>query len=244
MAQLKEVVTAVLTVAQKSDEVILNLESPGGVVHGYGLAASQLQRIKDAKIPLVICVDKIAASGGYMMACMADKIVAAPFAIIGSVGVVASLPNFNRVLKKNEVDFYQITSGQYKRTVSLFGEIQPDGLAKFKDEIEHTHVLFKNHIKHFRPKVDVEKIATGEHWFGTTALQLNLIDEIGTVDDYLYKQSQYRQIKEVAFHAKKSFKDKLAEGLTGTLSQVIETIFDKTSEKMAEKMKAIDPTNI
>lgn len=227
VAQLREVVTAILTVAQSTDEVIVGLESPGGVVHGYGLAASQLQRIKDARIPLTICVDKVAASGGYMMACLADKIVAAPFAVIGSVGVVASLPNFNKILKKHDVDYYQITSGQYKRTVSLLGEIQSDGLAKFKEEIELTHDLFKDHVKKFRPQVDIEKIATGEHWFGTTALQLKLIDELGTSDDYIYKQSQLRQIKEVTYSVKKSFKDKLADSLSATLVQAMETVIDK-----------------
>ncbi len=228
VTQLREVVTAILTVAQSTDEVILGLESPGGVVHGYGLAASQLQRIKDAQIPLTICVDKVAASGGYMMACLANKIVAAPFAVIGSVGVVASLPNFNKILKKNDVDYYQITSGQYKRTVSLLGEIHADGLAKFKEEIELTHDLFKDHVKKFRPQVDIQKIATGEHWFGTTALQMNLIDELGTSDDYIYKQSQHRQIKEVSFSVKKSFKDKLADSLSASvakaITQVVETV--------------------
>lgn len=225
--QLKEIVTAILTIANKQDEVIVGLESPGGMVHGYGLAASQLQRIKDAGIPLTICVDKVAASGGYMMACLADKIVAAPFAIIGSVGVVASIPNFNKILKKNDVDYYQITSGKFKRTVTLMGEITSEGLDKFKDEIEETHQLFKSHIQKFRPQVDIEKISTGEHWYGQTAQQLKLIDELGTADDYLYKQSLQRDIKEVCFTAKKTFKDKLAESLSYSVEKVSDVIIEK-----------------
>ncbi len=225
--QLKEVVTAILTIADKKDEVIVSLESPGGMVHGYGLAASQLQRIKDAGIPLTVCVDKVAASGGYMMACLADKIVAAPFAIIGSVGVVASVPNFNKILKKNNVDYYQVTSGKFKRTLTLMGEVSQEGLDKFKEEIEETHQLFKNHIHKFRPQVDIEKISTGEHWYGQTALQLKLIDQLGTSDDYLYQQSLLRDIKEVSFVAKKSFKDKLADGFASTIEKVADVILDK-----------------
>lgn len=225
--QLKEVVTAVLTIATQQDEVVLNLESPGGMVHGYGLAASQLQRIRDARIPLTICVDKVAASGGYMMACLADKIIAAPFAIIGSVGVVASIPNFNKILKKNDVDYYQITSGKFKRTLTLLGEVNSDGLEKFKEEIEETHQLFKQHIQKFRPSVDVEKIATGEHWYGQTALQLNLVDSLGTSDDYLYQLSLKKQIKEVSFAPKKTFKDKMAETLSTSIDKALEATFDR-----------------
>lgn len=224
--QLREVVTAVLTVATSKDEVILDLESPGGMVHGYGLAASQLQRIKDAGVPLTICVDKVAASGGYMMACLADKIIAAPFAIIGSVGVVASVPNFNKILKKNDIDFYQITSGKFKRTLTLMGEVTNEGLEKFKEDIEETHELFKKHIKTFRPQVDIERIATGEHWFGQTALLLNLVDALGTSDDYLFKQSVHRDIKEVSFSVKKTLKDKIAEGLALSINRVTDTVLD------------------
>jgi serine protease SohB len=227
VAQFKEVVTAILTFATKEDEVIVSVESPGGMVHGYGLAASQLQRIKDAGIPLTICVDKVAASGGYMMACLADKIVAAPFAIIGSVGVVASVPNFNKILKKNDIDYYQITSGKFKRTLTLMGEVTTEGLEKFKEDIEETHELFKNHIQKFRPQVDIEKISTGEHWFGTTALELKLIDVLGTSDDYLYKQSASRDIREVSYSTKKTFKDKIAEGFAQSVDRISDTILDK-----------------
>ncbi len=211
---LKDCINAVLTVAGKDDEVIIDLESPGGMVHGYGLVASQIQRLKDAGIGVTICVDKIAASGGYMIACLADKIIAAPFSIIGSVGVVASVPNFNKLLKKNDVDFYQMTAGRYKRTMTLFGEITPEAKEKFKEELEETHVLFKNHIKKFRPKVDVEQIATGEHWYGTRALELALIDELGTVDNYIFKQTQQRLVLEILHVPKKTVTQKLTEGMS------------------------------
>lgn len=217
VSQLKECINALLTVAQKNDEVILDLESPGGMVHGYGLVASQLKRIKDAGIHLTICVDKVAASGGYMIACLADKIIAAPFSVIGSVGVVASVPNFNKLIKKNNVDYYQMTAGRYKRTMTLLGEITPEAQAKFQAELEETHVLFKNHIQHFRKKVDIELIATGEHWYGTRALELALVDELGTLDDYIFHQTHTRLVLDISYTPKKSFAQKMTDGLAYVL---------------------------
>lgn len=225
---LRECVTAILSVATPEDEVVICLESPGGMVHGYGLAASQLQRIKAQNIKLVACVDKIAASGGYMMACLADHIISAPFAIIGSVGVLAQVPNFNKVLKKNDIDYYQVTAGKYKRTLTFLGEVTEDGLEKFKEDIETTHELFKNHVSTFRPKVDIEEIATGEHWYGQQALELKLVDELGTSDDYLLKQSKDRILKHLEHKAKKTMKEKLADGLT----MVLEKSWDKVMDKL------------
>lgn len=229
---LREMISALLTVATPKDEVVIVLESPGGMVHGYGLAASQLQRIKEAQLSLTVCVDKVAASGGYMMACLADRIIAAPFAIIGSVGVVASVPNFNKILKKNDVDYYQITSGKFKRTLTLMGEVTPEGLEKFKEEIEETHVLFKNHIKKFRSKVDVEKIATGEHWYGQQALALELVDRLGTSDDYILKATSTHRVKEISFQAKKSLKEKLAEGMSLAFEKMYDVVINKLNQKL------------
>lgn len=227
---LKECINALLTVAGPGDEVVIDLESPGGMVHGYGLVASQLARIKDAGIKLTICVDKIAASGGYMIACLADTIIAAPFAIIGSVGVVASVPNFNKLIKKNDIDFYQMTAGKFKRTMTLFGEVTEEAKAKFKEELEETHVLFKNHIKKFRPKVDIEAIATGEHWYGTRAKELALIDELGTVDNYVFLQTQNRLVLEVSYQPKKTIVQKLSEGMA--------SIFIRSKEALEEESMA------
>jgi len=225
--ELRETITAVLSVATKDDEIVVTLESPGGMVHGYGLAASQLQRIKDAGIPFTVCVDKVAASGGYMMACLADKIIAAPFSIVGSVGVVAGIPNFNKILKKHDVDYFQITSGKYKRTVSLLGEVTGEGLEKFKEEIEETHVLFKEHVKRFRPQVDVDRIATGEHWYGQVALTLKLVDELGTSDSYLFERAKTRAVKEVCFEAKKTLKEKMAEGFAHVFNRGYDSVTEK-----------------
>ncbi|MDP4945956.1 MAG: protease SohB [Alishewanella sp.] len=209
---LREEISAILAVATSKDEVLLKLESGGGVVHGYGLAASQLARLKQQKIPLTIAVDKVAASGGYMMACVADKLLAAPFAIIGSIGVIAQIPNFNKLLKKNDVDFEQFTAGEFKRTVTLFGENTAKGREKFQQELEETHVLFKDFVSQQRPVLDIDKVATGEHWFGYQALALALVDQLQTSDDYLCSMFAERKVLQVKFQLKKGLADKLGAG--------------------------------
>ena len=205
---LREEISAVLTLARAGDSVLLRLESPGGVVHGYGLAASQLDRIKQQHIPLTIAVDKIAASGGYMMACIADKIIAAPFAIIGSIGVVAQLPNFHKLLKKNHIEVEQFTAGEFKRTVTMFAENTDKGRQKFQRELEDTHVLFKDFVRQHRPALEIDDVATGEHWFGYQALALKLVDELKTSDDYLLAQLKQRKVYKVKYAVRKSLAEK------------------------------------
>lgn len=206
---MRQEITAILTMATPKDEVVVRLESPGGMVHSYGFAASQLQRIRAKNIPLTICVDHVAASGGYMMAVLANKIVAAPFAVVGSIGVVAELPNFNKVLKKYDVDYELFTAGEYKRTVTMFGENTPKAKEKFQSDLEDTHVLFKQHVQQFRPAVDIEKVATGDVWYGQKALQEGLVDQIGTSDDYIAEACNDADVFSVRYELKKTLKDKL-----------------------------------
>jgi serine protease SohB len=206
---MREEITAILTMARKEDEVVVRLESGGGMVHSYGLASSQLQRIKDKGIPLTVCIDKVAASGGYMMACIADKIVSAPFAIVGSIGVVAQLPNFSRLLKKHDIDFEMFTAGEYKRTVTMFGHNSAKAKDKFREDLEETHVLFKNHVSHFRPGLNIEEVATGDVWYGQDALENKLIDQLGTSDDYLVNACNDADVFEVSYEFKKSLQEKL-----------------------------------
>jgi serine protease SohB len=191
---LREEISAVAQVARPEDEVLLRLESQGGMVHTYGLAASQLRRLKSAGIRLTASVDEVAASGGYMMACVAERIIAAPFAIIGSIGVVGQLPNFNRFLKEHNVDFELHTAGQHKRTLTLFGENTNAARDKFQEELEDAHKLFKSFVTENRPQLEIEMVATGEHWYGTRALERKLIDIIQTSDDYLLAASKDRDI--------------------------------------------------
>lgn len=219
--RLREEITAVLTLKEVPDEVVVKVESRGGIVHGYGLAASQLTRIVDKKIPLTVSVDKVAASGGYLMACVANKIIAAPFAIVGSVGVLAQIPNFHRALKKRDIDYEEFTAGEYKRTVGIFSEPTEKGKAKFKEEIEDVHQLFKDFVKTNRPQVDVDKIATGEHWYGTRALDLNLVDELRTSDDYLLAASEDSDIYEVRYVRKDKLTDRLSNATASIVTNVI-----------------------
>ncbi len=208
--RLRKEISAILTLAVPGDEVVIRLESGGGVVHGYGLGASQLQRIRDHDVSLTVVVDKVAASGGYLMACVADKLIAAPFSIIGSVGVLAQIPNFNRLLKKHDVDFEQLYAGEYKRTLTLFGENTDKGREKVQQELDEVHRLFKDFIKRQRNGLDVRKIATGEHWLGSRALELGLVDQLCTSDDYLMAARETADIVEVEYVEKQTFKEKIS----------------------------------
>ncbi|HCE1922136.1 protease SohB [Vibrio parahaemolyticus] len=227
VGSLREEITAILAVAREGDEVLLRLESGGGMVHGYGLASSQLDRIKAAGLPLTISVDKVAASGGYMMACVADKIVSAPFAIVGSIGVIAQIPNFNKLLKKHDIEYEQLTAGEYKRTLTMFGENTDKARDKFKQELEETHVLFKDFIRERRPSLELEKVATGEHWFGTQAKELGLVDEISTSDDLVVAACKEKTVLAVHYVQKKKLADKLA----GVASKVADSVVLKLAER-------------
>ncbi|ADO48767.1 protease SohB [[Enterobacter] lignolyticus] len=212
---LREEVTAVLAVVKPQDQVVLRLESPGGVVHGYGLAASQLQRLRDKQVPLTIAVDKVAASGGYMMACVGNKIVCAPFAIIGSIGVVAQIPNFNRFLKGKDIDIELHTAGQYKRTLTLLGENTEEGRQKFREDLNETHHLFKDFVHSMRPQLDIEQVATGEHWYGSQAKEKGLVDDIGTSDDLLLGLMKDHEVLNVRYLQRK----KLLDRVTGSAAE-------------------------
>lgn len=224
---LREEVSAVLSLATADDEVVVKIESGGGMVHGYGLAASQLARIKQAGVPLTACVDKVAASGGYMMACVADKIVAAPFAILGSIGVVAQLPNFHKLLKKNNIDYEMFTAGEYKRTVTMLGENTRKGREKFMADIEDIHTLFKDFVLEYRPQVDIAKVATGEIWFGRRALDVKLADQLQTSDGYLLSQLESADLYDVEFVHKKSLPEKLGVAAQSATDRLLLTWWER-----------------
>ncbi|UJF23300.1 protease SohB [Shewanella sp. OMA3-2] len=221
VASLREEITAILIIADEGDQVLVNVESGGGMVHGYGLASSQLDRLRQANIPFTVCIDKVAASGGYMMACVANKIVAAPFAIVGSIGVVAQLPNFSRLLKKHEIDYEQHTAGNFKRTLTVFGENTDEGREKFQQELEETHVLFKQFVGHYRPTLDLDKVATGEHWYGKQAIELGLVDEIATSDDIVLQLAKDHQVYKLKYQMKKKLADKIAHGASLSVNSVV-----------------------
>lgn len=225
---LREEINALLTIAEKEDEVILRLESSGGLVHVYGLAASQLARIKEAGLKLTVCIDKVAASGGYMMACVADKILSAPFAVVGSIGVVAQVPNFHEFLAKHNVDVEIFTAGKYKRTVTMFGENKEENKQKFQEELEQTHTLFQDFVSQYRPQLELEKVATGEHWYGTDALNLKLVDELKTSDSYILELMKKHDIYVICSQQKPTLAEKL--GLTKTAQTIVNAAIEKLPE--------------
>ena len=217
---LREEITAILEVAREDDEVVVRLENYGGVVHEHGLAAAQLVRLRDRKLRLVVAIDKVAASGGYLMACVADRVIAAPFAIVGSIGVIAQIPNFNRALETRGVDFEEVTAGKYKRTVTMFGKNTDEDRAKLKADLEDVHELFKSVVSRYRPMLDLDKVATGEHWYGTRALELGLVDELSTSDELLAGGSGERDLYRIRFRARKGLRERLAAGVDTALEHV------------------------
>ena len=225
---LREEVTAVLAVAKPQDEVLVRLESPGGVVHGYGLAASQLARLREGGVKLTVAVDKIAASGGYMMACTADHIVAAPFAILGSIGVVAQIPNVHRLLQKHDIDVELHTAGEFKRTLTVLGENTEKGREKFREELEITHTLFKDFVHSQRPHLDIGKVATGEHWYGQQALTLGLCDELLTSDAWLVESAKEADLFEVKFEPMRN----VSQRLSGMLGEIGTRLMDTFTDRL------------
>lgn len=216
---LREEISAILIQAREGDEILVKVESPGGLVHGYGLAASQLQRIRDAEVPLTVAVDKVAASGGYMMACVANRIIAAPFAVLGSIGVLAQLPNFHKLLKKNDIDFELYTAGEYKRTLTMFGENTDKGREKFVEELEQTHELFKEFVRANRPQLEIDKVATGEVWYGQQAVEQGLIDDLKTSDAFVQEHLKEWDVFDVRFVHKKNWQEKLGFAAEGAFER-------------------------
>lgn len=218
---LREEVTAIVGVAKPEDEVVVRLESGGGAVPHYGLAAAQLARLKDKQVKVTVCIDRVAASGGYMMACVADSVVAAPFSIIGSIGVVAQIPNVHKLLKRHDVEVQEMTAGEFKRTVTLFGEVTEKGKAKLQEQLEETHVLFKNFVKQHRAGLDVDKVATGEYWLGTRAKELGLVDALHTSDDYLLGRAKDSNIFRVQFHPANAWRERVMGGAAELAERVV-----------------------
>ncbi len=222
---LREAITAVLSVAKTSDEVVILIDSPGGLVHNYGLAASQLARIRSRNINLTAAVDLIAASGGYLMASVANKIIAAPFAVVGSIGVLAQIPNFHRFLDKHDIDVEQHTAGEYKTTLTYLGKNTDKARIKFREELEDTHKLFKEFVAEHRPELDINKLATGEHWYGKQAIDLKLVDELITSDDYLLRSSEHADIYEVNYVINETLTDKISSFMHGFSTKLMNKVW-------------------
>ncbi|MDD2052138.1 protease SohB [Pseudomonas putida] len=228
---LRHEITALLTLATPKDEVVLRLESGGGMVHSYGLASSQLARIRQAGVPLTVCIDKVAASGGYMMACIGEKIISAPFAILGSIGVVAQLPNVNRLLKKHDIDFEVLTAGEYKRTLTVFGENTEKGREKFQEDLDVTHQLFKDFVSRYRPQLAIDEVATGEIWLGVAALDKQLVDELKTSDEYLAQRAKDAELFHLHYSERKSLQERVGLAASGSVDRVLLTWWSRLTQQ-------------
>mmetsp|Transcript_9058 Transcript_9058/g.12909 ORF Transcript_9058/g.12909 Transcript_9058/m.12909 type:complete len:423 (-) Transcript_9058:25-1293(-) len=171
-------------------EVIILLESPGGSAAEYGLAAQQILRLRDEPgIQVTVIVDKVAASGGYMMACTSSpgRLYAAPFAVVGSIGVIGQTVNIHNALESWGVKPLVFRGGKHKAPVGLIGEVSEDGMKTIQKMIDKTHNAFKRHVLAARPKLakQIDDVATGDVWLGCDALDVGLIDRVITSDEYI-----------------------------------------------------------
>jgi len=227
---LREEISAILAVARDGDEVVVKLKSPGGMVHAYGFAASQLERVRERGLRLTAAVDLVAASGGYMMAAVADRILAAPFAVVGSIGVMAGIPNFHRFLKRRDIDFELLTAGEDKRSLTLFGENTEADRRKLQGEIEDVHALFKAHVQRLRPGVDIERVATGKSWYAAQALELGLVDELITSDEYLLRRAGEADVLSVAHRVKAPLLDRVGRTVETTVARSVDRMLERALE--------------
>ena len=208
---LRKEISILLETASPDDEIIVCLESGGGFVHAYGLGSAELSRIKEAGIPLTIVVDKVAASGGYMMACVADTLIAAPFSIIGSIGVVAEFPNFSGWMSEHGITYEQYTAGKYKRTVSPFTKPTKEATKKTAEDLARTHKLFKDLVVTNRPEIGIDTIATGEIWYGQEALDLHLIDRVSTSDELIISRMSGATVYQLTYIPETKLTERFAE---------------------------------
>lgn len=225
-ARLAEEVSMLLAVIEEQDEVVIRLESPGGLVHAYGLAAAQLDRLREAGVSTTVCIDKVAASGGYLMACCADRLRAAPFAVIGSIGVVAQLPNVHRLLKKHDIDVELLTAGRFKRTLTVLGENTEEGREKFIEDLESIHALFKRYVSDRRSHLDIEAIATGEIWYGSEALEKGLVDAIGTSEAYLLERMEQAKVYTLSLEKRRKVSERVGLAVSGGVERCIQRLYE------------------
>lgn len=178
-------IDAIILKSNKDDEVVINITSPGGAVSGYGLVASQIKRLKTAGLKITATVDTVAASGGYMAAVVSDEIIAAPFAMVGSIGVVANVMIYEELLKNIGIQTNVYTSGDSKRTVVPSRVPNAEEEAKLEAQLEEIHSRFKDHVLSFRPDIDEDKVFTGQAFLAADAINFGLVDKIGTSDELL-----------------------------------------------------------
>ncbi|KAL7534110.1 hypothetical protein ACHAWF_004724 [Thalassiosira exigua] len=184
--ELREEVTGILRASQPRDEALLILQSGGGTVTGYGLAAAQLQRFKANGMKLTV------------------------------IGVISEIPNAYDRLKKEGIEFQTVTAGKYKRTVTPTKKVTKEDLAKSTEDIQEIFDLFKSFVASQRPQLDIEDVATGDTWFGEDALEKGLCDELAAADDVLleFADGGY-DLYEVAYDPGSERAGRLLAGLPG-----------------------------
>lgn len=164
--------------------IVLRVDSPGGTVAASEEIATY---VKECEKPVVVSVGDVGASGAYMISSQADSIWANPGSSVGSIGVIAQIPNVSGLLDMVGVEFQTFTAGEYKDAGSAYRDLTKEEEALIQGEVEEAYDQFIDIVAEGRglERAKVEELAIGWTWSGVRAKELGLVDEVGTYRDAL-----------------------------------------------------------
>lgn len=225
-------VDEVLHNKERIQRVIVVVNSPGGGVSVYGQMFAGMERMRNAGVDVTACVDTYAASGGYLMSVPAQRIIAAPFAMVGSIGVVSEFMNFNKLLRRLGVEPMTITAGELKRTVTPLSEVTEENKAAYKAQLEAIHRQFIAVVKKYR-EVDADRVCTGNHWTAAESveLKLNLVDGLATSQEYLFEANQTEDLVTIS-----KLQNPYEKSVLGLARRFIHLVADEVSERFSGRL--------
>lgn len=236
-----KLVDEVVLNAREFKEVVVVVESPGGGVSEYGMLFAELERMRkcEENFQLTVVVDTVAASGGYLMSLPAHKILAAPFAMVGSIGVVSFIPNIRELLEANKIKPRTFTAGDFKRTVTLTDEGDEKSAEQYKQQLALIHEQFKQALKKYRPQVELEKVATGEAWLASTTVEkeLQLVDGLNTSHALLLEMNQSFDLVEYSSKAERKTFLKRILGCDDENQSIVDQIVTKFVDEVSQRFR-------
>jgi len=163
--------------------IVLRIESPGGVVAPCQEILVEIEKVKQTK-PVVVSMGNMAASGGYYISAKADKIVALPGTLTGSIGVISQIPNVKGLYDKLGIEMQTFKGGKYKDMYSGLRELTPEEKEIMQQMVDNYYEQFVETVAEGRglSKEQVRSLATGQLYTGTEAKELGLVDELGGLD--------------------------------------------------------------
>ncbi len=226
--RLSEAIDEVLVNRDHFEEAVVIIDSPGGTTHGYGHAYALLERLSASGLKVTACIDRIGASGGYLMALPADRILAGPFAIVGSVGVVAGIPNVKRLLEEKGVSYRLFVAGDKKRVVHFADDDGPEVREYMDEKLAGIHTQFLQAVeKHRGDRVKLDEVRSGDHWSAEESVEkgLGLVDELQTSAEYLLERN--REVALVMIERRVDITERFAGYLAARLSARVASLFTR-----------------